>query len=139
MSDRTLDRYTGRLRESADKPWYAADLTDWEAVDEHCFGWLRGINTKAVCLELRLKDGSIVAIPYAYIERLEFDPSTGITLIASGRTIRITGRNLNSDCGRGMRLFEGIARARVPWIKEDSRCMSGQDNAHAIVIDGIEW
>ena len=46
-----------------------------EPSDLGAFGWLRGVHERAAMLELRRKDGSIVAFAYHWLERAEFDPS----------------------------------------------------------------
>ena len=45
-----------------------------EADDRGSFGVLRGAKERAVMLELRKKDGSVLAIPYALIEQISFSP-----------------------------------------------------------------
>jgi hypothetical protein len=47
------------------------------AADLGAFGFLRGVRDRAVMLELRWKDGSVVAFAYAWLERAGFDPSEG--------------------------------------------------------------
>lgn len=104
-----------------------------------CFGWLRGIRERAASLELRKKDGSILAINYAWLERLEFNPSDGITLHAAGQTIRIKGRHLNGPPTATAKLFEGLARHRVPWIQElslDERLTAKPEGS---IVEHIQW
>ena len=107
--------------------------------DLGAFGWLRGIRDRAVMLELRRKDGSIVAIGYGWLERVAFDPSEGITLSATGQKIRIRGRNLNAEVRPSVRLFEGIARHRVTWVREADRAAAMEADPKAAIIDCIEW
>ena len=103
-------------------------------------------------LELRKKSGNIRAIPYNWIESVEFDPSEGITLRSSVTVIKIKGRNLNgtSHAGDGKsinngnastnaQLFASICRHRVPWIREADRVSLISADADAAVIDSIEW
>ena len=81
MSDRILPKYVGRngaIAESLDLD-AIGDAEDVESFD--CFGWLRGMRERAVCLEFRQKSGSVLAIPYAYISRMEFQPSGLITIL----------------------------------------------------------
>src|SRR6266404_1320814 len=110
MTDKTiLERYGGRGTAGDGAP-------DLESVDDlGAFGWLRGIRESARMLELRKKDGNILAVGYGWLERVEFNPSEGITLSIVGRTIRIKGRHLNGEARPAVRLFEGITRHRVPW------------------------
>ena len=113
MSDRILARYLdpkARTEAPADEQETADDLG--------AFGWLRGIRDRAIMLELRHRNGMISAFAYSWLERAEFDPSDGITLQFAGKTVRIAGRNLNSESRPNMRLFAGIVRHRVPWIQE---------------------
>src|SRR5262249_46759205 len=111
-----LERYVGRERRGVP----AADGSgDSDASDDlGAFGWLRGIRDRATMLELRKKDGSIMALGYGWLDRAEFDPSDGITLHVLGRTVRIKGRNLNAETKPLMRLFHGIVRHKVPWVIE---------------------
>lgn len=107
--------------------------------DLGCFGWMMGPRDRAEMLELRLKSGNIGAIPYGWIEFATFDPSEGIILEARGMTIRIRGRHLNAEVRPSIRLFEGITRHCVPWIREADRqeCMEAPESA--TVIEAIEW
>ncbi|MEP0847437.1 MAG: hypothetical protein HRF50_11550 [Phycisphaerae bacterium] len=118
----------------------ATDHAEADACDDlGAFGWLRGIRDRAVMLELRRKDGSIVAIGYGWLERVAFDPSEGITLSAAGQKIRIKGRNLNAEVRPSVRLFEGIARHRVPWMRESGHGEGLTAAERTTVIDSIDW
>ncbi len=109
------------------------------ADDLGAFGWLRGIRDRATSLELRRRDGHILAVGYGYMDKAEFDPSEGITLSVAGQKIRIKGRNLNAEVRPMVRLFEGIARNRVPWVQEASGADSMAADAKATIIDSISW
>jgi hypothetical protein len=103
------------------------------------FGWHRGVRDRAIMLELRKKDGNILAIGYGWIERIEFDPSEGITLHALGQKIRIKGRNLNVEARPNVTLFSGVARHRVPWIQEADGPTMIQAGERTTLIESIEW
>jgi hypothetical protein len=103
------------------------------------FGWLRGIRDRATMLELRKKSGNILAVSYGWLEKAEFDPSDGITLHITGQTIRIKGRDLNTDVRPTVRLFEGITRHRVPWIREASGVDVISAQQCTCVIESISW
>ena len=96
-------------------------------------------------LELRKKSGNIRAIPYNWIESVEFDPSEGLTLRSSVTVIKIKGRNLNGTSHAGSnsstiaQLFASICRHRVPWVREADRVSLISADADAAVIDSIEW
>lgn len=111
------------------------DATD----DLGAFGWLRGIRDRAVMLELRRRDGDILAVGYGYLDHAFFSPSEGITLSVAGRKIRIKGRNLNAEVRTHVRLFQGVVRHRVPWLREFNRTASIQAGEGETVIDAIEW
>jgi hypothetical protein len=90
-------------------------------------------------LELRKKTGNILAVGYAWLERVEFDPSEGIFLDIGDQRILIRGQNLNAEVRPGVRLFEGITRHRVPWIRElELVPISGTDDS-ATIVDSIGW
>lgn len=112
MSDSLLNKYT--------RPQTEPDDPQLETEDLGSFGWLRGMRERATMLELRKKDGNITAIGYAWIEKIEFDPSEGITIHALGQQVRIQGRNLNAEVRHGVNLFQGLTRHRVPWVAERS-------------------
>jgi hypothetical protein len=114
------------LRESEDQP---ADLG--------AFGCLRGVRDRALMLELRRKDGSVTAFPYAWLERADFDPSQGITLRFGPQKVQIAGRNLNTDLRQSACLFAGIVRHRVPWIQEAERPAAMGADWEAVVIEAI--
>jgi hypothetical protein len=136
MREKILEKYTGRR---IDAPVRTAEPPEADAADDlGCFGWLRGIRDRAVMLELRKRSGNIMAIAYSLLERAEFDPSEGITLHTMDREIRITGRNLNGP-ERGISLFGGIARHRVPWLREADRGDGIGAGDSEVLIDYIEW
>lgn len=137
MSDSLLRKYTGsQLVEER------VDLLDTEGEildDLGVFGWLRGARDKAIMLELRKRDGNVMAVGYAWLERAEFDPSVGITLHVVGKTIRIKGRNLNLELRPNVRLFQGITRHRVPWIQEADGPTMMESQGKGTLVEKIEW
>jgi hypothetical protein len=137
MSDRILQKYTGK---SADKMIDAAATEESEITDDlGAFGWLPGVRDGAVMLELRKKNGNVLAVGYAMLDPIEFDPSEGVTLHSAGRKIRITGRNLNSEVRPGVRLFRGITRHKVAWIQEADEPAAMQAGKGATVVEAIVW
>lgn len=137
MSDSSvLQRYAPKIGAGPGRQTVVADV---ETDDLGSFGWLRGVKDFSRMLELRRKDGSILAVGYGYLDHAEFNPSEGITLSVAGRTIRIKGRNLNAEVRATVRLFEGITRHRVPWIQEADRATGMAAGERETVIDAIEW
>lgn len=126
--EQMLQRYANREIEA----------TEHETVDDMGgYGLLRGIRDRAYALELRKKDDTVLAIPYALIEQFLYSPTDGITLRASGREYRICGKHLNTSTTQGLSLYVGITRHRVTWIAERAR-------SHAIgtsctIVETLSW
>ena len=137
MSDRILQKYTGK---GTDRIVDAAATEESETTDDlGAFGWLRGVRDRAVMLELRKKNGNVLAVGYGWLERVELDPSEGITLHLVGQKIRIKGRNLNGAVRPDVRLFQGITRHKVAWIQEADGPTALQAGKSATVVERIEW
>lgn len=62
-------------------------------------------------LELRFKDGNSIALPYAFLVRIEWDPSDGIVLKYTSCLVRISGRHLTH-------LQQKLIRHDVTWLAE---------------------
>ena len=90
-------------------------------------------------LELRKKDGNIMAFGYSWLERVEFDPSTGITLSYPSHQIMIRGQGLNSKSSTSIKLFEGLTRHKVVWIQEANRAQRLRTTEGHPQIESIEW
>lgn len=90
-------------------------------------------------LELRKKDGGILAVAYGYMDKAEFDPSDGITLHLAGQKIRIKGRNLNAEVHPKVRLFEAVCRHRVPWLREADEAELLAAGDKAVIVESMEW
>lgn len=137
MIDKILDKYNGRDGGNG--------ANDNEAHEENAvddlgsFGFLRGSRERATMLELRKKDGGILAVAYGYMDKAEFDPSDGITLHLAGHKVRIKGRNLNVEVHPKVRLYEAICRHRVPWLREANEPELLSQSEEATVIETIEF
>tara|TARA_R110002072_G_scaffold303121_1_gene494580 strand:- start:114330 stop:114677 length:348 start_codon:yes stop_codon:yes gene_type:complete len=102
--------------------------------------WLAARHSRpALTLELRKKNGSILGVGYAWIDRVSFDPSEGITLSVSGQKITIRGRNLNGEVQAGARLFRGICQHRVPWVQKADEPAIMESQGQGVLIEEIEW
>ncbi|HEY1684376.1 MAG TPA: hypothetical protein VGG19_06415 [Tepidisphaeraceae bacterium] len=134
MTDKILQKYTERSG-VADSDATTPEVEVTENLG--CFGWFRGIQDRAIMLELRKKTGAIVAIGYGWIERVDFDPSDGIVLYALGQKICIKGRNLNADVREQVSLFNGVCRHRVPWIQEVDEPGRLQAGERATIVEEI--
>jgi hypothetical protein len=137
MSDKFLHHRLGRLTEDR---FDLVPSGDGGAVDDfHSFGWLRGMRERATMLELRKKSGDVMAIGYGWIERVEFNPTDGITLHVHGDKIQIKGRNLNAEIRPEVRLFQGITRHRVAWVQEADRTGGLKHSERATIVEEIVW
>ncbi len=134
MTDSLIDRYTKRPATNG-----APDEEHAAPEDLGCFGWLRGVRDRALMLELRKADGHILAVGYAWIERIELVPEEGIILHLPGRKVRIRGSGLNSDTGSPARLFDGLIRQRVPWVRESDRAEQLRQDYGPVIIESIAW
>jgi hypothetical protein len=129
-------KYANRFGDNTE----TATSSDAEGTENFgAFGFLRGTRDRAEMLELRKKTGDIRAIGYAWIQKVDFDPSGTITLFAGDEIIRIKGRNLNAVASQQMSLWGGILRHRVPFICEADQSKALQADNHSIVVEAIEW
>jgi hypothetical protein len=129
-------KYASRFGDAAE----LANVSDDQGTEDlGAFGFLRGTSDRAEMLELRKKTGDIRAIGYGWIEKVDFDPSAGITLYAGDEKIRIKGRNLNAIAHQQVSLLGGIIRHRVPWISESDQSKTLQAEKSHVVVEAIEW
>ena len=140
MKDSYLERYVSHPS-SAKKSVPEAAEEEALCDDLGAFGILRGARDKALMLELIQRDGTITALAYAWLERVLFDPSEGMTLHFGRSIARITGRNLRQPIRPHVRLFDFLVRHRVPWIKEadESTKLSARSDTVVIETITIEW
>jgi hypothetical protein len=137
MTDKFLHHRPGRVLETLfDSP---AQLDSGEIDDFHSFGWLRGMRERAIMIELRKKSGDMMAVAYSWIERVDFNPTVGITLHVHGDEIHIKGRNLNSEVRPNVRLFQGIIQQRVAWVRETGRGERSDGGDRTTVIEEFVW
>lgn len=143
MSDRTsiLERYTGRSTDPNTTVATAPDPDELAQVEVNtdAFGWMRGLTARAIMLELRRRDGRVMAVGYGWIERVEYDPAAGIGLHALGKVFLIKGRCLNTPQPGGVALLAGILRHRITWIQEAQESDRLRGGPHGVLIERIEW
>jgi hypothetical protein len=137
MSGKLLEKYASRG--SSDGSELDGDAESGGAENLGAFGFLRGPRERSVMLELRKISGDIVAIAYSFIDRIEFDPSEGISIRCGRETIRIKGVGLNSEIRPNVRLFQAITRQRVPWIAESNQRATVQADKDSVVVETIQW
>ncbi len=133
MNDSLFKQFVHRVP----TPSEAKEVDIDELDDFGSFGYLRGVRDRALMLELRLKDGSVKALGYSWLERAEFDPSDGFSLYFGAHLIRIEGRNLGVEVRPNVRLLDGLIRHRVPWVREASEPEVLKASQTALVIEAI--
>lgn len=136
MMQDVLAKYTRQMGSDED----GADSPLREAADDFvAFGWMRGLRVRANMIELRKRTGHFLAVGYAWIEKVEFEPSSGVTLHLPGQRIQIKGSNLNAEVRAGVRLFEGITRGRVSWVRETERSSLIDHDNQMVLVEEILW
>jgi hypothetical protein len=135
VSDNILKQLTTRGTGGQTPNDNEADVVD----DFGSYGFLRGVKDRAIMLSIYKKDGSATAFGFSWLERVEFNPSSGLLLHFMGQTVKITGRNLNAEIRPNVRLFDGLCRHRVPWIKEADGLAAMTASTNAIIFESIEW
>ncbi len=134
MSDKILAKYVPK---GGDTLSINAGAVEPDGIDDlGAFGLLRDPRACAVMLELRKANGNILAVGYGWLERIEFNPSECITLHFAGGPIRILGRSLNAGPHR---LFQGIVRHRVEFVREADEAAALQASSNTTVVETIEW
>jgi|GEM_PF-1225323 len=136
MPDSLVEKYAKRASEPSCDPSHEPEVIE---TDLGCFGWLRGVRERALMLELRKKDGHVLALGYAWLERVEYEPEKGITLHTPGRSVTLRGSGLNSECRPQVCLLAGILRHRVPWVRESDRAELVRSAASTPMIERIWW
>lgn len=136
MPDSLVEKYAKRASEASPEPSHEPEAIE---SDLGCFGWLRGVKERALMLELRKKDGHVLALGYAWLERVEYQPEKGITLHTPGRTVRIVGSGLCREARLGVSLFAGLIRHRVPWIIQLDSARSSIRPLGAAFVEDIVW
>jgi hypothetical protein len=131
MSDSVLTPFAGRLvsNQVPAEPDGEEDLG--------AFAILRGVRDFARYLELKKRDGTIVALGYSWLERVELDASGALALHFTNQRVKIIGRNLNSESRPNVRMLDGILRHRVPWIREFSERDALVAEKRSIVVEEI--
>jgi hypothetical protein len=116
----------------------AASEASTDGIDDFvAYGILRGVRDRAIMLELRLKDGSVTAIGYGWLERVDYCPSAGITLRFARNTVKLVGRNLNQEVRPNIRLVDGLLRHKVSFVQESSGTAAMTAGENATVVEAI--
>jgi hypothetical protein len=93
--------------------------------DEHsagCFGYLRGVQDKALAVRFIFRSGDSLWLPYSWFGPWQFHRSTGLLLKFTGDTVilvAVLGSNLDAMVGGTVNLTDrGLQRHRITWLRE---------------------
>jgi hypothetical protein len=101
------------------------------------YGLLRGNKERTLMLDFRLLDGTRDAYPLTLLERVLYEPSSGITLRFVGVLVTIEGHNLAVRPPSSVGLLDGLHRHRVAWIAEVDAFQVGAQSRDGIVVTKI--
>lgn len=132
MDDDVLRRFQTQFgRSSSDHE------EDRDELDLGCFGWMRGMRERSVMLELRKRTGHLIAVPYGFIDLIEFEPSHGIVVTAGRTRVELAGHGFSRETRPGVSLLAGIINSRVSWVREAGSLPLS--TLGACIVDRIDW
>lgn len=107
----TDDSARARINRYTSTP--ASDAGEASAMSEDypSYGILRGASAYALMLDLRLRTGDHTALPYAYLDAINFDASGTLNLSFGARTVTVEGRNLRP-------IFEQLLTHSIRFLQE---------------------
>ena len=79
--------------------------------DNGVFGLRAEAQGHSLMLDVRLRSGVRLALPYSYLSYFELDSSGAIQAVFASHTVTIQGRNLRP-------VYEGLSQHRIEWIQE---------------------
>jgi hypothetical protein len=97
--------------------------TDGEEGSCKAFGYLRGIQDRALAVRFCFRNGNSVCLPYAWLGPWEHNPSVGLLVKFTGDAVvlvLIRGSNLDAqvDGGTVNLTDRGLQRHRIVWVRE---------------------
>ena len=105
-SGSVLDKYRRSGGAAPDKPG-----DDASPIEHKCY---TEMPIHVAMIDLQLENGDHVALPYHYLEEVQFNPSTGIKMFFNEREVTITGRNLQP-------IYAGLTGHRIGRITPATR------------------
>jgi len=127
MRDNTRSNdFFNRFPHLADKAVQPADEKGRDAEEEDscsAFGYLRGLESRAMAIEFRFRDGNSETYPYSWLGPWKHNPSAGLMLKFTGDVVTlvlIRGSNLGALLPeRGINLTDrGLQRHRITYVRE---------------------
>ncbi|HLN31831.1 MAG TPA: hypothetical protein VK395_29140 [Gemmataceae bacterium] len=147
MRDNSQSRdFFNRFPHLADKAVQPADEKGRDAEEEDscsAFGYLRGLESRAMAIEFRFRDGNSETYPYTWLGPWKYNPSAGLMLKFSGDVVTlvvIRGSNLDALLPeRGINLTDrGLQRHRITYVREMADAELRRAGRGEPTIDRIE-
>lgn len=107
------------------------------------FGFLRGLDARALAVEFRFRDGNRETFSYNLLASWRFNPSAGLLLKFTSDVVTlvlIRGSNLDAVVSdKGINLTDrGFQRHRILWVREFAKDELRQAGEGEPTIDWIE-
>ncbi|HLN31824.1 MAG TPA: hypothetical protein VK395_29105 [Gemmataceae bacterium] len=137
--------FFNRFPHLADKAMQPADEKGRDAEDDSCsaFGYLRGLEARAMAIEFRFRDGNSETYPYSWLGPWKYNPSAGLLLKFTGDVVTqvlIRGSNLDALLPEtGINLTDrGLQRHRIIYVREMDETELRRAGRGEPTIDRIE-
>ncbi|HWY87368.1 MAG TPA: hypothetical protein VNX28_11615 [Gemmataceae bacterium] len=116
-----MDLFNGRPKDPSRPARDKREETDEESCP--AFGYLRGLQDRALAIEFRLRNGDREWYPYSWLGPWRYNPSVGLLLKFTGDIVTlvlIRGSNLDVHVNdTGVNLTDrGLQRHRILWTRE---------------------
>jgi hypothetical protein len=106
------------------------------------FGYVRGLNDRALALQLRYRNGNSDWFSYSLLASWRYNPSVGLLLKFAGDIITlvlIRGSNLDATVSKNsVKLLQGLQHHRITWVREMDEDELRESGPGAPKIDGIQ-
>ena len=106
------------------------------------FGFLRGVQDRALALELRFQNGNSEFYPYSWLGPWQYNPSAGLLLKFTGDVVSlvlIRGSNLDATVNHSaVNLPHGLKRHRITFVREMDEAECRKIGEAGPTIDRIE-
>jgi hypothetical protein len=96
--------------------------------EDNAFFGIEYERTVPTCLDLRLQQGTRIALPYSFFTSLSHDSENGIEIFTNNKRITITGRNLT-------KLYDQLIRYRVRYIQAS---IGNDESEEGLFVKGIK-
>ena len=106
------------------------------------FGYMRGLDVRAIAVQFRFLSGTSVCMPYAWLGPWEYNPSVGLLIKFTGDAVTlvlIRGSNLDMPVNGAVNLTEwGLQQHRIIWVREMDEDELRKAGEGEPTVDGID-